>query len=77
MITARPPLYGEKNQQERDTLAEIVFLRETRRLSYQKVADELNAQSIWPRQAAKWTWILVRHHYLRNQKQPGNNGETP
>lgn len=73
MNTARLGKYGETSPHERDTLSEIIFMRETRQLSYQKIADELNAQSLLPRRGAKWSWILVRYHYLNNVK-PGSKG---
>lgn len=59
--------YGEC-QIERDTLDQIEFLREMKQMSYQKIADQLNIKSCFPRKAQKWTWFLVRWHYLNSNK---------
>ena len=62
--------YGEKVTEEREVIAEIIFLRDSRRLSFQKIADELNCRHCMPRWAKKWTWGLTRHQYLQNK--PGD-----
>jgi hypothetical protein len=63
--------YGEKRESEKEIVQEILFLRESRQLSYQKIADLLNAEAKWPRWAKKWMWLLVRNVYMAN-KSPGS-----
>lgn len=68
----RPKRYGEISEPERATIKEIIFHRQMKLQSFQKIADDLNAQSIWPRRAPKWSWGLVRNVYLKNTKPPGS-----
>lgn len=59
--------YGEKRESEKEIIKEILFLRESRGLSYQKIADNLNAQAKFPRWAKRWMWLLVRNVYMSNK----------
>lgn len=74
MSVGRPERFGETSPLEREIIKEIIFCREVKKQSFQKIADNLNAQSKFPRRASKWMWLLVRHVYLCN-KPPGNKGK--
>ena len=71
MGEARPKRFGECSPIERAIINDILFLRDVKQRSFQKIADELNCQHRLPRRASKWNWILLRHVYECNRKPPG------
>ena len=66
MGEARPKRFGEVDPKEKAIIQEIIFLREVKKLSYQKISDHLNAEAHWPRRALAWSWILVYGQYKHN-----------
>jgi len=65
-----PPRYGASDE-EKAILDFISYARrlqpgQVKRRSYKKIADDLNARSMFPRIAAKWTPVLVFHADRRN-----------
>jgi hypothetical protein len=59
---------------EREIIEEIIFRREVKKQSFQKISDDLNSQCKFPRRAPKWNWVLVHHVYGCNAK-PGSKDE--
>ena len=58
--------FGAENSFEKEIVADIVYRREVRKQSLQKIADDLNAEKRFPRRAPKWTWATVRYFYVNN-----------
>ena len=67
MGEARPKRYGEISPIEQAIIQEIVFMREVKKETFVKIADNLNAQNKFPRRAPKWNWVLVHHVYGCNK----------
>ncbi|MCX5832005.1 MAG: hypothetical protein NT140_08980 [Deltaproteobacteria bacterium] len=57
----RPRHFGEISPVEKDIIEEIVFYRTTKKKTFKRIAEDLNAQGRWPRRALKWTIMLVYH----------------
>jgi hypothetical protein len=75
-IMSGPARYGE-NQSEDEILQTIIFERQLKpgqikRKSYRQIADQLNAQSRFPRKAQKWDWQLIRHVHLNSIQKAGD-----
>jgi hypothetical protein len=61
------PNFGQFNLHERSILHEIMFRRDQNHQSFQKIADDLNAQLRFPRHAPRWTWATVRYFYTKER----------
>jgi len=71
MGEARPKRFGEISQVEKQIIKEIMYQRDIKEKRYCEIAEDLNAQSLWPRRAKWWRWNLVRRVYVCNKKSQG------
>lgn len=60
--------FGDKSTEEKEVINEILFRRQVKGQSFQKIGDDLNASSHGPRRAKIWTWGLIRHVFVCNTK---------